>query len=144
MVEYNLGKSSIEPSKKIEIFEVSRREEGNETEVFIESRELLCSCPGTKQPDYYLCLIRYVPGRECIEKKSLELYLMTFRDEQHFAENLVHIIRDDLLKVVPSAKFLEVTLTQQIRGGIITKVKAFPVVSDIQKLIKLGDMLCQS
>lgn len=115
-----LGKRA-EPSKRLETF---LNERPNTMTITFSTKELLCNCPVTKQPDYYACVISYVPGAECIETKSLKLFLQTFRDETHFAEVLVHKIRDSIIEACPSATGIVVGLTQQLRGGIQTEVIA--------------------
>jgi 7-cyano-7-deazaguanine reductase len=87
--------------------------------VELTSDELTAVCPVTGQPDMYVATIEYWPGPLCIESKSLKLYLMTFRDEGHFAEALAVRIRDDAAEKLelPQDK-VRVTLRQKSRGGI--------------------------
>ena len=66
--------------------------------------------------------IRYTPDHRCIETKSLKLYLMTFQGTGIFAEHLAPRIARHLAAAV--AVPVAVTLQQQVRGGIVTKVQA--------------------
>lgn len=123
MTKLTILGNKVEVSKKLETFP---HDSGHDTHVEFMTQEFTCNCPVTNQPDYYQLMIRYIPNDRCIETKSLKLYLLTFRDEEYFAEMLAHIVRKDLCKVLPGAEeSVEVGLTQQIRGGIITTVRAY-------------------
>jgi 7-cyano-7-deazaguanine reductase len=87
--------------------------------VEMTSDELSAVCPVTGQPDLYVATIEYVPGRLCLESKSLKLYLARYRNEGAFCEALAVQIRDDIagaLELEPSD--VKVMLTQKARGGI--------------------------
>ena len=80
-------------------------------------REFTCLCPKTGQPDFATISIRYIPGRTCVELKSLKLYLWSFRNEGHFHEAVTNRILDDLVKLL-RPRFLEVVGDFFVRGGI--------------------------
>jgi 7-cyano-7-deazaguanine reductase len=81
--------------------------------------ELSAVCPVTGHPDLYVAAIGYRPRALCLESKSLKLYLVRFRDEEHFCEALAVRIRDDVAAALElSADLVTVTLTQKARGGI--------------------------
>jgi 7-cyano-7-deazaguanine reductase len=85
----------------------------------LRSDELTSVCPITGQPDLYTVTIDCRPDRLCLESKSLKLYLMRFRNEGIFCEELAVRIRDDVaaaLEVPPGA--VAVTLVQKARSGI--------------------------
>jgi len=85
--------------------------------------EFTSVCPRTGQPDFGTLTITYVPGRKCIELKSLKLYLQQFRNEGIFYENATNRILDDLVAVLrPRRITLEAAFTA--RGGITTTVTA--------------------
>ena len=42
--------------------------------------EFTCLCPRTGQPDFATLDLEYVPDRQCVELKSLKLYIWSFRD----------------------------------------------------------------
>ena len=48
--------------------------------------EFTSICPVTGQPDFGTIHIRYVPDQQCIELKSLKLYLWSFRQEGAYYE----------------------------------------------------------
>jgi 7-cyano-7-deazaguanine reductase len=74
-------------------------------------------------PDFGTIRIRYVPGRECLELKSLKLYLWSFRNDGIFYERAVNRILDDLAgKCGP--KWMEVVGDFNTRGGIKSIVTA--------------------
>ena len=83
--------------------------------------EFTCLCPKTGQPDFATIAIRYIPGRTCVELKSLKLYLWSFRDEGHFHEAVTNLIVNDLVRVL-RPRFLEVVGDFFVRGGIHTVV----------------------
>ena len=85
--------------------------------------EFTSVCPRTGQPDFGTLTITYVPGRLCVELKSLKLYLQQFRNEGIFYEHVTNRILDDLVAVVqPRRMTLVAAFTP--RGGITTTVTA--------------------
>ena len=65
----------------------------------------------------------YVPGRSCVELKSLKLYLWSFRNDGIFYERAVNTILDDLTKVVRPRR-MSVVGDFNIRGGIKSVITA--------------------
>ncbi|MFH1921342.1 MAG: preQ(1) synthase [Planctomycetota bacterium] len=85
--------------------------------------EFTSVCPKTGQPDFGTLAISYVPGRECIELKSLKLYLQQYRNEGIFYEHATNRILDDLVATVrPRTMTIEAAFSA--RGGITTTVTA--------------------
>ena len=96
-----------------------------EREYTIEIRcpEFTSVCPKTGQPDFGTLTITYVPGRKCVELKSLKLYLQQFRNEGIYYEHVTNRILDDLVAVLqPRRMTLAAAFTP--RGGITTTVTA--------------------
>ena len=87
------------------------------TAVRFTTDELASVCPVTGQPDLSHVVIEYVPGRHCVESKSLKLYLWSFRDRAVFAEALAAEIAAEIM-VTAQPRAVTVTLTQRPRGGI--------------------------
>lgn len=85
--------------------------------------EFTCVCPKTGQPDFATIKIAYVPGKLCVELKSLKLYLWSFRDEGHFHERVTNDICDDLNSLLKT-KYIKVVGDFYVRGGIKTVVTA--------------------
>jgi 7-cyano-7-deazaguanine reductase len=74
-------------------------------------------------PDFATINITYVPGVECVELKSLKLYLWSFRNDGIFYERVVNRILDDVsAKVKP--KYLKIVGDFNVRGGIKSVITA--------------------
>jgi 7-cyano-7-deazaguanine reductase len=85
--------------------------------------EFTSLCPVTGQPDFGHIMIRYIPGRLCLESKSLKLYLFSFRNHGTFHEEAVNRILDDVVKAIKPRKVL-VKGVFNPRGGIAITVEA--------------------
>lgn len=86
-------------------------------EVTFVTHEFTSLCPVTDQPDLYTVKISYVPDARCVESKSLKLYLMQWRNEGIFGEAITAQIANELFEFLEPWR-IEVTTTQQIRGGL--------------------------
>jgi 7-cyano-7-deazaguanine reductase len=74
-------------------------------------------------PDFGAIRITYRPAKECVELKSLKLYLWSFRNDGIFYERAVNRILDDLAgKIHP--KWMRVVGDFNIRGGIKSVITA--------------------
>lgn len=85
--------------------------------------EFTSRCPITNQPDFGKIIIRYVPGKYCIESKSLKLYLFSYRNFGTFHEEVVNRILDDLVSACQPKKAI-VFGDFNPRGGIAIKVES--------------------
>lgn len=85
--------------------------------VRLTTEEFTSFCPLTGQPDFGTVAIEYEPGRLCIESRALKYYLWSYRDEGAFYETVAARIADDVVYAV-APKWVEVTVTQNVRGGI--------------------------
>jgi 7-cyano-7-deazaguanine reductase len=85
--------------------------------------EFTSRCPVTNQPDFGRILLEYIPGKLCLESKSLKLYLFSFRNHNTFHEEAVNRILDDLITTVRPRK-ARVTGEFNPRGGIAIRVEA--------------------
>jgi len=88
-----------------------------------QTSEFTSLCPITGQPDFATVTIEYIPGRKCIESKSLKLYLFSYRNHGGFGESITNRIRDDIVKACHPKK-LKVTTDFTARGGITMRVTA--------------------
>lgn len=79
--------------------------------------EFTSLCPKTGQPDFAKIFISYVPDEKLVESKSLKLYLFSFRNNGDFHEDIVNMIKDDLVSLL-KPKYLEVVGYFYPRGGI--------------------------
>jgi 7-cyano-7-deazaguanine reductase len=68
-------------------------------------------------PDFATIRITYTPAMECVELKSLKLYLWSFRNDGIFYERAVNQILDDLIAIV-RPRWMRVVGDFNIRGGI--------------------------
>jgi 7-cyano-7-deazaguanine reductase len=112
---------STEPSKNIEIFENPVPE--RDYTIRIDVPEFTCLCPKTGQPDFATFEIEYVPDKQCIELKSLKLYMWSYRDEGAFHEAVTNTILGDLASAC-EPRFMRVRGIFNVRGGIYTTVVA--------------------
>jgi 7-cyano-7-deazaguanine reductase len=85
--------------------------------------EFTSVCPITGQPDFATIRIVYVPDQQCVELKSLKLYLWAFRNEGHFYEDVTNLILDDLAAVMEPIR-IEVVGEFNVRGGIRSIIRA--------------------
>jgi 7-cyano-7-deazaguanine reductase len=74
-------------------------------------------------PDFGTIIITYTPAKQCIELKSLKLYLWSFRNDGIFYERAVNHILDDLAKAV-KPRSMSVVGDFNIRGGIKSVITA--------------------
>lgn len=87
-----------------------------------ELTEFTCICPKTGQPDYATFKLTYSPHKECIELKSLKLYLQAYRDVGIFHEHVTNKILEDFVEAV-QPRWAELEGRFNNRGGILTTVK---------------------
>jgi 7-cyano-7-deazaguanine reductase len=85
--------------------------------------EFTSVCPVTGQPDFATITIVYVPGRLCVEMKSLKLYFFAYRNKGIFYEAVVNTILDDLAAVLKPRR-MTVTGDFAVRGGTAGTVTA--------------------
>ena len=85
--------------------------------------EFTCLCPKTGQPDFAELSLEYVPDERCVELKSLKLYIWSFRDRGAFHEAVTNEILN-LLVEATRPRFMRLTATFNVRGGLYTSVVA--------------------
>jgi len=91
--------------------------------ISFECPEFTTRCPVTDQPDFGKIIIRYIPNTQCIESKSLKLYLFSYRNHNTFHEESVNQIMDDIVKACNPRKIIVEGIFNP-RGGISINVKA--------------------
>ena len=79
--------------------------------------EFTSLCPKTGQPDFARIIINYIPDKYLVESKSLKLYLFSFRNNGDFHEDIVNMIKNDLVEIL-KPQYLEVIGFFNTRGGI--------------------------
>lgn len=79
--------------------------------------EFTSLCPITGQPDFATIHIQYVPSENCVESKSLKLYMFSYRNYGEFHEDCVCRIGKDLISKM-NPKYIRVEGQFRPRGGI--------------------------
>ncbi len=123
--ELMLGRSVDESEYgRLDTFPVDRP-----VHVVFHTEELQALCPAVEgiQPDIYSATLSYTAVTHAIESKSLKLWLTIYRDRRIFAEHLVGELADHLASLGDAVADIEVTLSQNVRGGIATEVTARPL-----------------
>ena len=86
-------------------------------EVTIEIPEFTSICPKSGLPDFGNISIRYRPNKNCLELKSLKIYMLAYRNLGIFNENAVNKILEDIVEAAKPV-WAEVTGTFNPRGGM--------------------------
>jgi 7-cyano-7-deazaguanine reductase len=85
--------------------------------------EFTSLCPVTGQPDFATITVAYIPGRWCVEMKSLKLYFFAYRNKGIFYEAVVNTILDDLVAILKPRQ-MTVTGEFAVRGGTAGTITA--------------------
>jgi 7-cyano-7-deazaguanine reductase len=92
-------------------------------EITIEIPEYTAICPKTGLPDFGTVTVHYMPDRECLELKSLKMYIHAYRNIGIFYENAVNRILQDLAAACRPV-WARVTGTFAARGGLRSVIEA--------------------
>ena len=92
-------------------------------EITIEIPEYTAICPKTGLPDFGTITLHYMPDKECLELKSLKMYLHAYRNLGIFYENAVNRILHDVVKACRPV-WARVTGEFTARGGLSSKIVA--------------------
>ena len=92
-------------------------------EIEISIPEFTSVCPKTGLPDHGTITIHYVPDKQCLELKSLKLYMLAYRNLGIFQENVVNRFLRDIVK---ACKPVSITVAGEFtpRGGVYSKITA--------------------
>ncbi len=112
---------TTQPSRELELF--PNPQPTRDYTIRIDIPEFTCLCQKTGQPDFATLTLEYIPDRQCVELKSLKLYVWSFRNEGAFHEAVTNEILDDLVKAT-SPRFMRLSAIFNVRGGIGTTVVA--------------------
>jgi 7-cyano-7-deazaguanine reductase len=107
------------PSDSLETFPNPQPE--RDYSIRIRVPEFTCLCPKTGQPDFAELTLEYVPEQQCVELKSLKLYVWSYRDQGAFHEAVTNQILGDLVAAT-QPRFMRLTAEFNVRGGIYTTV----------------------
>ena len=94
----------------------TNKHQGNDYVITFDCTEGTSLCPKTHQPDFFKAVISYIPRVNCVESKSLKLYLGSFRMTGSFHEDVCNTIGKDLVKLL-DPKYLECKMIYSVRGG---------------------------
>jgi len=92
-------------------------------EITIEIPEYTAICPKTNLPDFGMITLHYMPDKDCLELKSLKMYIYAYRNLGIFYENAVNRILHDVVKASRPV-WAKVTGTFTARGGLSSKIEA--------------------
>jgi 7-cyano-7-deazaguanine reductase len=92
---------------------------GREIIMTIDTDEFTSVCPWSGLPDYAQIHIEYIPGRTCIELRSLKYYFLSYRNVGIYQEHLVNRILDDLVHCA-RPRWMKVSADYNVRGGLHT------------------------
>jgi 7-cyano-7-deazaguanine reductase len=104
------------PRSILEVFDNPRP--GRPYQIEFIFPEFTSMCPVTGQPDFATITLRYIPGKWCVEMKSLKLYYLAYRNKGIFYEGVVNTIADDLVSVLSPQK-MTVIGSFNARGGTV-------------------------
>ena len=110
---------TTQPSRELEVFPNPKPE--RDYTIRIRIPEFTCLCPITGQPDFGSLLLEYIPEANCVELKSLKLYVWSFRDQGAFHEAVSNEILEDLVQAT-APRFMRLSAIFNVRGGIDTTV----------------------
>ena len=107
------------PSPDLEVFPNPQTQRDYTIRITIP--EFTCLCPKTGQPDFAELLIEYVPDQLCVELKALKLYIVSFREQGAFHEDVTNQILNYLVAAT-KPRFMRLSADFNVRGGIYTSV----------------------
>ena len=93
--------------------------DGPAQEIVTSTDEFSAVCPYSGLPDFATLTVTYVPGKSCIELKSLKYYVTSYRNVGIFQEHATAKIAEDLFMVLSPAR-LTVETVYNVRGGFLT------------------------
>jgi 7-cyano-7-deazaguanine reductase len=96
--------------------------EGPEQEIVTETKEFSAVCPFSGLPDFATLTIKYIPGKSCVELKSLKYYVLSYRNVGIYQEHATAKLAEDLYGVL-KPKSITVSTVYNVRGGFDTTCK---------------------
>lgn len=96
---------------------------GKGMEIVTTTDEFTSVCPFSGLPDFAKISISYVPGRLCLELRSLKYYLLSYRDVGIWYEHLVNRMIEDLVRACRPRR-MRIAIECNPRGGLKSTVTA--------------------
>ena len=120
---YTSGQAQSVKSIKLPKIEAWENQYQRDYTIRIVHPEFTSVCPKTGLPDFGTVTIDYVPGKLCLELKSLKYYFLQYRNCGIFMENIANRVLDD---VVSAVKPRSCTVTAEFtpRGGLRSVIEA--------------------
>jgi 7-cyano-7-deazaguanine reductase len=94
---------------------------GRDYTIEIVCPEFTSVCPKTGQPDFGTITFTYTPAQQCVELKSLKLYLQSYRNAGIYYESVVNQLLDHFVAACRPRR-CKVVGAFTPRGGITTTV----------------------
>ncbi len=120
---YTQGQAQSVKSIKLPEIESWENQYKRDYTIMIEHPEFTSVCPKTGLPDFGTITIEYVPGKLCLELKSLKYYFLQYRNCGIFMENIANRILDDVIKAI-KPRSCTVTADFTPRGGLSSVIIA--------------------
>jgi 7-cyano-7-deazaguanine reductase len=92
---------------------------GKDIVITISTDEFTAVCPWSGLPDFATITVDYIPGKVCIELRSLKYYLLSYRNVGIYQEHAVNRILEDLVRCA-RPRWMKLTADYRIRGGVHT------------------------
>ncbi|MEY2842922.1 MAG: hypothetical protein RI920_959 [Pseudomonadota bacterium] len=107
------------PSRQLDVFPNPAPE--RDYVIQFQVPEFTCFCPLTGQPDFAHFTIDCIADQQCVELKSLKMYMWSYRNEGAFHEKVTNDILADIVAAI-QPRYLRITAKWYVRGGIYTNV----------------------
>jgi len=92
-------------------------------DITIVNPEYTAICPKTGLPDFGTITIQYRPDKQCLELKSLKMYIQEYRGLGIFYENAVNCILRDIVAACQPL-YAKVSGDFTARGGLHSRIEA--------------------
>ncbi len=120
---YTQGQAQSVKRIKLPAIEAWENQYRRDYTIKIVHPEFTSVCPKTGLPDFGTITIEYVPGKLCLELKSLKYYFLQYRNCGVFMENIANRVLDDVVKAV-KPRSCTVTGDFTPRGGLSSVITA--------------------
>ena len=111
---------------KLPLIEAWENQYRRDYTVKIVHPEFTSVCPKTGLPDFGAITVEYVPGKLCLELKSLKYYFLQYRNLGIFMENVANRVLDDVVSAIKPKSCVvtgEFTPRGALRSVIVARYK---------------------
>ena len=120
---YTSGQAQSVKTRKLPRIESWENQYRRDYTIKIVHPEFTSVCPKTGLPDFGVITIEYLPGKLCLELKSLKYYFLQYRNFGVFMENIANRVLDDVVKAIKPRSCV-VTGDFTPRGGLRSVITA--------------------